>query len=137
MVKNVGDIQGGMTVYGLDGQRIGIVTDVWLSRSDPDTPDVREPVSVPLPLDRSRLEQEGSVETEQQDTQSPLPAETASADSAEIAPTHASTSYFQVEAEDDVFYVPFSAVTSYFPGQSVTIDCTVQECSSLYQQVPD
>lgn len=136
MLQNLGDIQGGMEVFGLDGERIGMVTDVWLSRRDPDTPDIREPVTVSLPHDGAP-----NAHGERDGAQRPAAGPSAVGlsereDHAEIAPTSASTSYFKVEGAGGAYYIPFQAVTSSFPGQSVTIDCLRQECAARYARPP-
>lgn len=138
---NVGDIRGGMDVFGLDGGRIGHVTDVWLSPSDSTTPNVKEPVIVPLPPtsspdenpdvrsdDAQQLPQLGSGDQEVLGLES--------GDSATIDRTSASISYFTLEGDKGPFYVPFGAVTTLFPGQNVTIDCTTSECETRFREIP-
>jgi hypothetical protein len=113
VVSNIGDVRGGMDVYTADGDLLGMVVDVLLSRSDTDTPDVRGPITLSLPPDAVIVP-----------------------DKARIAPTQGSTSYFTVAGEDDAYYVPFEAITILFPGQNVTLDSTVEECAARYHRAP-
>lgn len=146
MVQNLGDIQGGMEVFGLDGSRIGTITDVRLSPLDHNSPNVAGAVAVPLPPGAAGTEPGG---TEDPDRAEPLQPERETrrvpggpaqeiVGVAVIAPTRSATSYFEVEDEagDKTYYIPFAAVSSCFPGQNVTLDCTRQECRDRYFDVP-
>ncbi len=115
MVSNVGDVRGGMDVYTVDGERLGMVVDVLLSQWDADTPNVRGPITLSLP---------------------PGTMISHVTDAARIAPTQAPTSYFTVAREDGAYYIPFGAITILFPGQNVTLDCTPEECAALYRRAP-
>ena len=137
MLQNLGDIQGGMEVFAFDGERLGIVTDVWLSRRDPDTPDLREPVTVSFPANGDATGEHGRADDERTDAPRLLVVGIAEQEEhAHIAPTSRSASYFKLEGEAATYYVPFQAVASYFPGQSVTLDCLRQECFARYAHPP-
>jgi hypothetical protein len=115
MVNNLGDVRGGMDVYAVDGERLGMVVDVLLSQSDTNTPDVRRPITLSLPRDTMIAHD---------------------SDEAHIAPTPGRTSYFTVATEDTAYYVPFGAISILFPGQNVTLDCTLEECAAWYWRAP-
>lgn len=131
MTSNVGDIRGGMIVFGLDGQELGTVEDVRLGRLDPDTPNVAEAVDVTAtagPMNRNGdkagevFERQGhraagSEEGEARPTISPMPG---------------SSSYFSMRRDGETYRIPFDAVASVFPGQNVTLDCTREECVRRY-----
>jgi hypothetical protein len=137
MLQNLGDIQGGMEVFAFDGERLGIVTDVWLSRRDPDTPDLRAPVTISYPAEGVPTVEHGQADDERPAARQLSPVGIAELEEhADIAPTSRSASYFKLEGEGIAYYVPFGAVASYFPGQSVTLDCLRPECSARYAQPP-
>ena len=147
MVQNLGDIQGGMEVFGLDGSKIGTITDVRLSPLDHNSPNVRGAVEVPLPPTGAGTEPRGTGDPDRADPPR-LDRETRSIPGgparetvgvAVIAPTRSASSYFEVddEAGDKTYYIPFTAVSSCFPGQNVTLDCTRQECRERYSDAPE
>jgi hypothetical protein len=142
MAGNVGDIQGGMEVYSIAGETVGIVTDVLLSPSDPDTPNVARPVAVLLPPDAAadqiqeggdQVQSEGHARLEEGNRRAVIPG---TSPSAVIAPAETSTSYFLVEGDTGTAYVPFSAIVSWFPGENLTLDCTKAECLARYRARP-
>lgn len=130
MISNIGDIRGGMDVYSIAGERVGTVTNVRLSARDDETPQVDEPVTVEFPAEALA----DSTDDAAADTQ-PEP-ESHEMETATIAPAGGSTSYFVVKGEGGTFYVPFTAVMTLFPGENVTLDCTIKECAQQYRKLP-
>jgi len=119
MMQNGGDIRGGMDVFALDGQKIGTVQRVWLNATD-------------MWAGNTRTIEEASIEVQE-------PARSASA----ATRVRHETSYFAVapdgpsESDPRLLYVPFGAVHVLFPGETLTLDCVVAECTDRYRQKPD
>ena len=130
MILNLGDIRGGMDVYSIAGERVGTVTDVRLSNEDDDTPQVDEQVTIEFPAEAVR-DTGDDTEADNQHEAGSRDTETAT-----IGPTRASISYFVVEGEHGALFIPFTVVMTLFPGENVTLDCTLEECDQRYRERP-
>jgi len=130
MILNIGDIRGGMDVYSIAGERVGTVTDVRLSIEDDDTPQVDEQVTIEFPAEALHDTGDDAQADNQHGT------DYRHMEHATIGPTHASISYFVVEGEHGAFYIPFTVVITLFPGENVTLECTLEECGQRYRERP-
>lgn len=130
MILNIGDIRGGMDVYSIAGERVGTVTDVRLSNEDDDTPQVHEQVTIEFPAEAVR-DTGGDTQADNQHRAGSRHMERAT-----IGPTRASISYFAVEGEHGALFIPFTVVITLFPGENVTLECTLEECEQRYRERP-
>jgi hypothetical protein len=51
-------------------------------------------------------------------------------------PGRQETRYLVIKVDQQVLYIPFAAVTALFPGESVMLDCTADECRERFSQQP-
>jgi sporulation protein YlmC with PRC-barrel domain len=113
MNTNTAGIENGMTVYDLNGEKIGTVDDVLTVEAHSQT-GMNDPYAAGSGGDFGTTVSSSAGET--------------------TVLKVSQGGVLGIGAKD--LYVPFDAIQNIVPGDGVTVNCTKDQCSNLYAQKP-